>query len=762
MTAPATTTHRMVGAVGSMTPVALAWLVAVALLARHEVPVRESLAYSAYALFVIALPGRLVWDWLWEARPGGSGEVAAGPGNRLEAWACGAAVGYVLELAAYPVARLAGHPRWYVLLPGLVVVTLGIRAWRRRSSGSTPRLGAGSRWGLAAVVAYLTTWLSVIVFARYRLTPYRLLDEDETFHLALVGELRHHFPPQYPYVEAGDLTYQWFVHAHMAASTWATGIEPLTAYRRFDVLVLSVVAVLGTAAVASRITRRSWPGLVAAGALVLVGSFDVTGMLRGESITEDRFLEGGLLINSPTQTLGFALAPAVMILLLRLIGSERMALRVWVALAVGAGALSGVKVTFLPLFVCGLLAAGAVGLWRREPRAGRPLVAAVVCVVGVLGSGTLLYRGDSQSLTWGPGRTGEWYLSVLGLGGSGATANVILTVALLLGWLTGAAGAVGLLTARSTRWDPRAWFLLGAVSAGLGATFLLFHGGMSQLYFGRSTAQSMAVACAWGLSVLHPVPTSARRASASVAAAVSGGLLLLLARTITQSMHERAVERGTAPALPFWVNAFALVAIVLGLVLAALLVRDVSRRRLRVPLGVSLAFLVGLGLARSMAFGVGSYPAYDAVENRKPIGAGALAATRWLRENSEPDERVLTNAHCVADPPGEDDCDTRHFWMSAFTERRFLLEGWAYTRFQEGWVSPYWGDADLLARNDELFSDPSELPLERFLAEHPAQWLLADRALDVDMTALKRTSGLALRFEQGRYAVFEVVSSRTG
>ena len=144
-------------------------------------------------------------------------------------------------------------------------------------------MGGGPSWSLAAILGYFAVWLSVVVYSRYQLSPYRILDEDETFHLALIGELRHHFPPAYPQMDAGSLAYQWFVHAHMAASTWVTGIDPLLVYRRLDVLVLGAMCILGTAAVATRLAGRPWVGVLAATILVLVGSFDISGVVQGQA-----------------------------------------------------------------------------------------------------------------------------------------------------------------------------------------------------------------------------------------------------------------------------------------------------------------------------------------------------------------------------------------------------------------------------------------------------------------------------------------------
>ncbi len=68
---------------------------------------------------------------------------------------------------------------------------------------------------------------------------------DLPYHLALVGELRHHVPPATPMVAGEPLLYHWFVYAHFAAASWITGVEPLVLLFRLGMLpVLAALVVL--------------------------------------------------------------------------------------------------------------------------------------------------------------------------------------------------------------------------------------------------------------------------------------------------------------------------------------------------------------------------------------------------------------------------------------------------------------------------------------------------------------------------------------
>lgn len=726
----------------------------------HGVELRALASYGAYLLLVIVLPGRAVWRWAFSRA---SAEASSAP-SRLEQWVGGAAVGYVIELVAYPVARWLGHPHFFVLLPLLLWALSWFAGRTRALMHDECELGRGASWSLAAILMYLAVWLGSIAFTRYPLRPYRILDEDEQFHLALIAELRHHFPPQYPYVDAGGLTYQWFVHAHTAASTWLTGLEPLVIYRRFDVLVLSALCVLGTAVLTMRLSGRAWPGAAAAAALVLVGTFDITGAAIGQAVPEERFMEAGLLLNSPTQTFGFALALPVALLCQRWLqpnmDGARASRPVFVGMVMGFAALAGTKVTFLPIFACGFLTASIAGALWHSSRIVRAIAGALSTFLVAAVSALVLYGGDSQSLKWAPGATSKVLMSDLGLEPSGIFPVAVVTASLLAGWLLNGIGAVGLARDTSTRTDPRVWWLIGTVVSGYGATMLLSHGGMSQLYFGRSVAPFVAVLAGWGLSQLFPRGTPSRVAIAALAASAAAGVSLLAVRTVTERARDRQVVDGelvTGPLFRTWINLPALVTIVVLLLLIRAVVRDLSRGRVIIAGCLVIAFLSGLGLARPMAFILGRYPEVSASSNRF-LGAGAIDAARWLRDHSGTNDRVMTNAHCLTGDIMAATCDSRHFWMSAFSERRFVLEGWAYTRHSVGWKGPFWGHPRWLRDNDRVFTAPTDRRSLEYLRRRSVDWVIVDRREGHDLDALASASALRLAHVSGQFTIFRVSS----
>jgi hypothetical protein len=100
-----------------------------------------------------------------------------------------------------------------------------------------------------------------------------------------------------------------------------------------------------------------------------------------------------------------------------------------------------------------------------------------------------------------------------------------------------------------------------------------------------------------------------------------------------------------------------------------------------------------------------------------------------LREHSSPDDVVATDLHCR--PAAWPKCDGRHFWVSGFSERRVLVEGWAYAESTlsraELFVTPYlevpFADPARLAANDAVFREPSAGNVRHLAQKYGVKWL---------------------------------------
>ncbi|HWU31960.1 MAG TPA: hypothetical protein VN108_03745 [Marmoricola sp.] len=149
------------------------------------------------------------------------------------------------------------------------------------------------------------------------------------------------------------------------------------------------------------------------------------------------------------------------------------------------------------------------------------------------------------------------------------------------------------------------------------------------------------------------------------------------------------------------------------------------------------------------------------------IGDGGLQAAAWLEHHSHIHDVVATNAHCQFPTDSlAAHCKTENFWMAGYSERQFLVEGWAYvTRASVGLPSladeninsaPFW-DPTRLALNDATFQSPSTATLDNLKERYGVKWLFVDQRYQVNYPALLKLGSLApLVYSAGSYAIFEV------
>jgi hypothetical protein len=409
-----------------------------------------------------------------------------------------------------------------------------------------------------------------------------------------------------------------------------------------------------------------------------------------------------------------------------------------------------------------------------------------------------------------------------GLDRSGA---VVLLVLLLLSWVVGYSWVLPGLRAL-TRRDLSGWLLLGVGLGGWAAMMLLSQDGLSQAYFMSGAVVALYPLAAWGLALAWDAARShSGPRQALLAAAVGAGLsvpLLMLARYLSGPVPAASGVNGSlsralvVPALvglvalgaallarqPRYAAGAALVflAVSAGVVTAGIVMSDVpgagppvqaavhgclvvagllvalvavtvalwprlgeglSRQVLvtasSVLLGVTVLGLVAME-SRLLAEQVLAGPAATATR----VSAGEVAAARWLQRNSEPDDVIATNVHCLQKKTVPL-CDARAYWVTAFTQRRALLEGWAYTTaaHEKHGVGgrPYsrqpFSDRQLFALNEAAFRAPTQEILGA-LYDKGVRWLFADTAAGPVSPSLADLADLA--HESGTVQIYRLRS----
>jgi len=759
-------------------------------LGAYGTPVLDLLRYSAYALGYVLLPGTLVY------------RAVRGRARSLpEDLALGTAVGLVLELGAWAV---LGALDLRVLLPGwplpLLALFLGVPRLRRcwGPTGADP-VPAGWAWSVAGVALVA---LAAVAGDYFRWTPVTPGDGtayylDLVYHLSLAAEAREHLPLEVPQVAGEPLHYHWFTNAHLATAGSISGVELSTVLFRLYLPLLVTAQVVLLSVAGWRISGRPAVGPLAAALVYVVGELSLHNGVVSPWLSTTQ----SMLWASPSQTYSLVLLTAAVLLTAEWVAeppelraardARRRAVLLLPPLLV---AVAGAKSAGLPVLLCGLLtvAAGAA-LARRV--AWRAVSAAGLVVAVLAAASAVLYGGRSYGLTWQPwalldnlaaGAVPGWAQ----VGGADRTDALWGLGALWAVSLLARQAGVGILLARQRlRLSPAQLLLLGMLVAGMGATLLLGHPGWSQVYFLATAAPYGAILSAWGFVSLVPAPGLARR-EVVLLAAVGGAWTAGCAWAVRTwggprpgTGDLRAADGDVAAALLPYARPLLAVGSVLLLVLAvaaglrlaaALRPRPATgaappvRRGARLAVLAASVMLLGAGVPATVQWITsGATHANDGrtraavTKEDQLLTDDAVRGARWVRDHSSPGDVVATNRHCYT-REGGGGCLAVSFWVSAYTERRVLVESWGYAgrtlaETEDGDVPyarlPFW-DPQRLADNDRVFAEATPTATLHLAERWGVRWLVVDRRYAPTSPDLSDVA--SLRYSGPDVAVYEL------
>jgi hypothetical protein len=730
-------------------------------LVAYGVPAVGLAKYLLYLAVLVSFPGVLTWRTLVDPTRTGRHRP-----TWFEDLALGTILGFTLQLPFF-LTGVAWQVLPYALLgpPLLALLFTATPRGRAVLRRPTERLHPAAAWAMTLPIIYGTSWLVQNTFPRRPLwlPKYKSPNVDEVFHEALIAEVGSRFPAEIPFLLGVRLDYHWFVHAQVAAARSVTGLTSVEMLRFAMPATVLTLGLLGLGAVALRLTRRpslAWmaPALLVLGAYHLMGPEFHTGTFYEPYLTP-RF------VNSPSQSYGVMMSmPAVALILEVLRPQRRTTLGIWVALTLSLVGLSGAKATFMPVFVCGAIAAWGVHLLRHR-RVDRELTGLAALLLAVFGGAqVVLFGGEGGAMQVWWLKTVEVALLKQEL--QPTTGNLwLMSGVILVGWLGYGVGVVGL---RRGLLEPRVVWLVVSVAAGITVPFVLYRAGLSQLWFSRTAAELVALTSVWGLSVLLPRPAPVRKGVALVVSAVLTGTAAFGGSWLVAELTGSTKEATVTSLVVTLVAPVVLVALLLLLRLAG----GRSAGFPRIPASLVVSVVLGLGLSSVLTQG------YLLATDRDPNGPdfpdgghplfrkGGFQAARHIARSSGVHDIVATNAHCKR--PRSRLCDNRHFWIAAYTERRVLIEGWGYNAVtNEGYIEgfpnsripvPYPGRLTL---NDRMFTAPSEEVLHALVDDYSVDWLFVARAYDADVPALdsfaRRTKLLSRTFGNPRYVVYKVI-----
>ena len=724
---------------------------AVLLLVSGVAPV-DLAKFSAWVGLGIALPG-LVWVRVLRGRPA----------HVSEDLALGLVLGYAIEVAVYVAVRAAGMPLLVVAWPVVTLATVGlVPSFRARLIGGVPAAPLAWSWTLAGIVLLAVAYSAATVFTALPLGVTHTPHVDLAYHLALIGELRNHVPPVVPYVAAEPLAYHWLFYAEAAATSHATAIEPQVLLYRLEILPMLAGFVLLTAAAARRLVSGWWAGPVAV-AIALFGTVaEPYGWLRAPVYDSQTMIATW---TSPTNAFGLVALAGVLIVLLDHLDARRPTRGEWLLGGMLMLLAAGAKASTMPVLASGLVAV-VVGLlvWRR--RLPRVPVAWLAMALGALGvAAVVLFRGSLGGVHVGFASIRDLPIEVStgsthrgGLAGFGLTIGSLGLLAMLWSCLWGA--SLALLRRHEASVTPRLLLLGGAAAGAAGASLLLSYPGMSQLYYLRGATGILGLLTVAGIAALT---RDIDRISRPMQLAITGfGLAGAILAMITSGLSPAEAPSIGSATLRTVALAIALPAIELGLALIiGFGVARLATRRIRALRGTAVILVVAMAMGFGVPASVRVVVEPTDTSARDLIGSDGIVAARWLRDHSSPDDLVATNLHCLPTKSVAGTCDARHFWVSGYSERRMLVEGWAYTATafaatpgagQSDRTIPFWNPA-VLQDNDRAFVSPTEASVGRLRDRYGVRWLFADTAF-ADPASLSAFA--VVRFTAGEFTVLEI------
>ena len=717
-------------------------------LAQGELSPLDLLRYIAYIGWGLLVPGVLAYRLL-----------RTRPHTLVEDLAMGATIGLSLEIAAWAVFTGLGIERWLILWPLLVVVpVLALRRdVLRAEHRPVPVLWS---WAVAAVAVFYTAYQAygMRTYDPRRGSWYHL---DNLYLLGLVGETKHHMPPQSPHVAGEPLHYHWFSLAHEAASSLVSGVDTPVVYFRLSMPFIGVLSVALLAVAGWRITGRPWAGPIAAVLMFCVGE-TIIGVYTDSSFGTANNSQWWYTSAAYGVPVTIALAVAVADRL-RKVDHEpdgehwtgrtavpAVGTGAWVLLVVFALTAPGAKSSIVPAVLAGVGLVGLVDLLTRRRIRWSAVAAAAILGAAFLLATIVLYGFQSHGVAVEP--LSSFAIATEDYLDRPWTVYLAATVIMLIGYtvymLSRVAGIAVLLWLRRGRLAAEEQFLAGAFAGGLAVMLLTSHPSASQMFFLRS-AWPMAVmlSAAGYLALAEKHAIGARLAAAVAAACGLTALAVSGALWFTGGEHR---TRGWRYLLPVFKPALALAVIVVVAAIACWLMK-------RPGLGAVTV------LTMVLLSGSGGYLMETKVRERgirangyhEQVSAEEAQAARWLRANSDPDDVVAINEHLYGTFP------LAH-GFAAFSERRQLVGAWSYVpkalaeskRLKRNPVEvPFW-DPATLADNDAAFTAPTPELLARLKGEHGVRWLVAVRTVSPESPLLRDLA--TLRFERPGIAVYEL------
>lgn len=499
---------------------------------------------------------------------------------------------------------------------------------------------------------------------------------DLPWHMGLISEAGLRIPEEFPYVQGADLAYPYGFHAALGQIRYFSSATSMDILLQFWPILFVAILCLLASSIVFRLTRSVVVAAIGTALMGLLCGPSIGGNSDFATITQYSI--------SPTLEFGTLILLAFVILLFtnQMFEPKRLKVSLLPTLSVAVLAyVGGATKGSLWLLLCGLAVAALITNWKNTSGRRKHIAYAVTSCLAVFVSLQITVK-TSGALTLTPTKLFDFSVPHL---------QIFLSLLLIGIW------AVGASVLSYSIQDPHAPIitsLMGVGSAAVAAIAVVSHPAGSEYYFFLSAVPLLmlgtvlsfsGVFSKWGPITIVPLAMN------------------VIAFAFLQ---EKILERLSKPVssvvdfvLPLCISA-------VGVLIVFLFQKNHFVDSKNVVLG-----LVGLGLISTFGF-QGTIPtplsfSGEAINDGAFVSKSQKEAFSFLADNTNMSETIATNVHCRYSSPDTsarftDPCDARSFKISGLSERRVLLEGWAYT--PHGTV--FW-DESLKELNDTFFASPT-------------------------------------------------------
>lgn len=723
-----------------------------------DTAVLDLVRYSAYGIASLAVPGTLVYRLLRRH-----------PHTFVEDVAYGVVTGLVLELAAWAAFSVLDLRDFVWLWPAAVMILFAAaprlrRHWRVGTYPTRPSIGWS--WALAAVVLVFTGYVYAVFLSVNPIVPDMINTSqflDLPYQLSLAGEAKHNFPLNVPQVAGEPLHYHWFAYVHLAMTSMVGHIDLPVVTMRLMVPAICALTAIVTAVAGWRISGRRWVGVGAAVLFFVVGEFDFASAAWPPFGTQVTF------VIWPSLSMTFSwvlLVPLIGVIgdLLRAPSSHNSVPPLWrpgayTLAGLLAVASSATKASSLPVLGGGLAFAFLVVVVTKRFIPWALARLAVIVVAAQLLTTATIFAFEQYGLSIVPLNNISWAWAQPE-GGRPMVKQAILMAAAFVAYLLHlqlrGAGIVWLLWERKARLETVQGFLLGGAIAG--PLLHLMISGYAASWFGRAAFPFSVLLSAWGYSLVFERArlSAAEKAILALYTSVFAiGLTIFVGRHAAKSYDW---DRSYGPLIPmFKLAAYLVVGGIIFSVCWFIARRYIPNLRRRGVLVLLTTILVagapGLVMDAKLSWGVPGGP-YGA---KALIPAPMAEAARWVRSQSDPSEILATNSHCSGLTRQCTQADS--FWLSAYSERSVLIEGWAFApRAQALGVHEFW-DSELFHLNEDAFYAPTASKISALRDTYKVRYLVAIRRVARESSDLKTLARLV--YDNGEVAVYDLEAGST-